>query len=151
MIISCLLGLINIGSEVAFLDLLSLILAGLFTSYLIGNSLLLWHRVRGTIIPYEDSYGGPANVVQAGKRTWGPWKVPEPFGTIINVIGIIYLIVVLLFSYWPTAVNPTPANMNWSVLITGAVGIFSIIYYLIWARKIYVGPVIEIDLSRVNS
>ena len=71
MVISCLLELINIGSTVAFEDVLSLIIAGLFSSYLIGNCLLLWHRVRGTIAPSEDAQGGPTNIVQAGKLTWG--------------------------------------------------------------------------------
>lgn len=147
MIISCLLGLINLGLEVAFEDVLSLIIGGLFTSYLIGNCVLLWHRLRGTISPYEDAQGGPTNIVQAGKLTWGPWRVPEPFGTIVNVVGIIYLIIVLFFSYWPTEVSPSAANMNWSVLVVGVVGIFSILYYLVWARRVYVGPVIEVDFG----
>lgn len=34
--------------------------------------------------------------------------------------------------------------MNYTVLVTGAVAGFSVIYYLLWARKIYSGPVIEI-------
>ncbi len=41
--------------------------------------------------------------------------------------------------------TPTTAkNMNYTVLVTGAVAGFSVIYYLLWARKIYSGPVIEI-------
>ena len=66
--------------------------------------------------------------------------MPEPWGTIVNVVGIVYLVVVLFFSYWPTAANPTPADMNWSVLVVGAVGIVSIVYYMVWARKVYVRP-----------
>lgn len=34
--------------------------------------------------------------------------------------------------------------MNYTVLVTGAVAGFSVIYYMLWARKIYSGPVIEI-------
>lgn len=151
MVISCLLGLINLGSEVAFEDVLSLIIAGLFTSYLIGNCLLLWHRLRGTISPYEDAEGGPTNIVEAGKLTWGPWRVPEPWGTIVNIIGIMYLIVVLFFSYWPTEVDPSPENMNWSVLVVGVVGIFSVVYYFVWARRVYVGPVIEVDFGHLTT
>lgn len=66
-IVSFLLSLINISSKVAFQDVLFLVNAGLFTSYLLGNSLLLWHRLQGTISPYEDAQGGPTSVVQAGK------------------------------------------------------------------------------------
>ncbi|TAQ86145.1 hypothetical protein B7494_g5542 [Chlorociboria aeruginascens] len=150
MVLSCLLGLINIGSSVAFNDVLSLIIAGLYTSYLIGNVLLLWHRVRGTIGPYDDAQTGPTNIVQAGKLTWGPWKVPEPLGTIINIVGILYLIVVLFFSYWPTAMNPGAEGMNYSVLMVGAVAIWAVVYYFVWAHKIYTGPIIEVDFSNLS-
>lgn len=34
--------------------------------------------------------------------------------------------------------------MNYTVLVTGAVAGFSVIYYMLWARKIYSGPVVEI-------
>lgn len=41
--------------------------------------------------------------------------------------------------------TPTTAkSMNYTVLVTGAVAGFSVIYYMLWARKIYSGPVIEI-------
>lgn len=150
MVLSCLLGLINIGSSVAFEDLLSLIIAGLYTSYLIGNTLLLWHRIRGTISPYEDDSTGPTNIVQSGKLTWGPWKMSEPLGTIVNVVGILYLIVVLFFSYWPTALNPSAEGMNYSIVMVGAVLIWSVVYYKLWAHKTYTGPVIEVDFSQMR-
>ena len=35
--------------------------------------------------------------------------------------------------------------MNFSVLVTGVVVIFSVLYYFIRARKIYVGPIIEVQ------
>ena len=151
MLLSCLLGLINLGSSVAFTDVMSLIVAGLYTSYLVGNSLLLWHRVRGTIGPYDDSHSNLTNVAQASKLTWGPWRVPEPFGTIINAFGILYLVVVLFFSYWPTATNPGAEGMNYSVLMIGAATIWAVVYYFVWASKVYVGPVIEVDFPQLNS
>lgn len=41
--------------------------------------------------------------------------------------------------------TPTTAkNMNYTILVTGAVTGLSVIYYLLWARKTYSGPVIEI-------
>ena len=33
--------------------------------------------------------------------------------------------------------------MNYSVLMNGAVLLFSVFYYLIYARKVYTGPVID--------
>lgn len=36
--------------------------------------------------------------------------------------------------------------MNYSVLIFGAVILFSIVYYLIVAHRTYVGPLVEVEL-----
>jgi hypothetical protein len=40
-------------------------------------------------------------------------------------------------------VNPTVDMMNYSVVVTGGLVIFSVIYYFAWARKEYNGPVVE--------
>lgn len=37
--------------------------------------------------------------------------------------------------------------MNWASLVTGVVLLFSIVYYLVWAKKSYTGPIVEIDLD----
>lgn len=124
--ISFLLSLINLVSAVAFNDVVSLTIDGLYTSYFVGNSLLLWRRLAGNIKPYNQnsSTAGLINVANAGFLTWGPWRIPEPFGTIVNAIGCLWMIILLFFSYWPTAVNPTPSMMNFSSLMVGATGIF---------------------------
>ncbi|TVY16639.1 putative amino-acid permease [Lachnellula arida] len=143
--ISCLLALIILGSSVAFNDVVSLTINGLYTSYLIGNSLLLYRRLKGTIKPYDPKSVALVNVADSGELTWGPWRIREPFGTIINAFGCIFMIIILFFSFWPTAMNPTASSMNFSSLMMGATIIFACIYYLVWARKTYTGPVIEIS------
>jgi choline transport protein len=137
--------LIILGSSVAFNDVVSLTINGLYTSYLIGNSLLLYRRLTGGIKPYNANAEGLVNVANAGELTWGPWRISEPFGTIINAFGCIFMVVILFFSFWPTAMNPSASGMNFSSLMMGATVIFSCIYYLVWARKTYTGPVIEIN------
>ena len=37
--------------------------------------------------------------------------------------------------------------MNFSVLMTGSVVLFSVVYYWVWARRVYRGPVVEIGLG----
>ncbi|KAF4624851.1 hypothetical protein G7Y89_g13317 [Cudoniella acicularis] len=142
--ISCLLALINIGSTTVFSDLISLTINGLFTSYFIGNSLFLWRRLTGKIRNGNESDGGLRNV-ESDHLVWGPTRIPEPLGTIVNFLGCVWMIVVLFFSYWPTANDPTPQTMNYSSLMVGATVIFSTVYYLVWAKKEYTGPVIEIS------
>ncbi|KAL8784626.1 MAG: hypothetical protein Q9195_008975 [Heterodermia aff. obscurata] len=106
---ACLLSLINIGSSVAFNDVVSLSINGLYTLYLIGNSLLLWRRLAGHVsIPSESAHGG------RGSKQFprGPWRLPEPIGTINNVFGCGFLVVILIFSCFLAGKNPTPSNMN---------------------------------------
>jgi amino acid transporter len=52
-IIAALLVLIYIGSAVAFNDVISLTITGFYGSYFLPCALLLWHRVKGHILPYE--------------------------------------------------------------------------------------------------
>ncbi|KAL8946892.1 MAG: hypothetical protein Q9222_006771 [Ikaeria aurantiellina] len=78
---------------------------------------------------------------------WGPFRLPRAVGIFVNILACAYLILILFFSFWPPAVSPTAATMNYSVLMTGAVVIFSVIYYLLHARSFYVGPVIE-DINK---
>ncbi|KAI0895209.1 amino acid transporter [Annulohypoxylon nitens] len=143
-VISCLLALINIGSSVAFNDIVSLTINGMYTSYLIGNSLLLWRRLTGGIRSYNRENTGLTNVSHE-QLSWGPTRIPEPLGTIVNAFGCAYLLVMVFFSFWPTAINPTAETMNMSSVMVGGTIILSLIYYAIWARKVYEGPVIEIS------
>ncbi|KAJ4354615.1 uncharacterized protein N0V89_006352 [Didymosphaeria variabile] len=143
-IVAVLLSFIGLGSPVAFNSVVSLSINGLYTSYLIGNALLLYRRVTGAIKAYDPYDRSLANV-DCDSLTWGPWKIPEPFGTIVNGFGCAYLVVILIFSFWPIGINPTPKDMNYSSLMCGAVAIFSLLYYFVRGKKTYKGPVVEID------
>ncbi|OCK81437.1 amino acid transporter [Lepidopterella palustris CBS 459.81] len=147
-IIAILLSLVGLGSYVAFNDVVSLSINGLYTSYLIGNTLLLYRRLTGGIKPYSPSDSMLRNTIDADHLVWGPWRIQEPLGTIINAFGVIYLTTILFFSFWPTGMNPTPELMNYSVVMVGAVAAFSVVYYLAWARRTYSGPVIEVDAGK---
>lgn len=145
-LIASLLALINIGSTSAFNGVISVAIAGLFSSYLLTSSLLLYRRCTGAIsISRETSDLGTSCVAIDGKvrAIWGPWRIPGALGIANNAFACIYLIFVFFFSFWPSYAQVTPATMNWAILVTGAIALFSTTYYLVWARKIYQGPVIE--------
>lgn len=143
-ILAALLGLINIGSSTALNDVISLVLEGFYTSYFVACSLLLYRRVRGDIGDHADGhFGGPAGLKP---YTWGPWRVPGAIGILNNACACVYLIVLSFFSFWPTVLPVTPANMNYSSLVTGTVVICSVTYYVTWARKIYRGPIVEVEV-----
>ncbi|ORY15045.1 choline transport protein [Clohesyomyces aquaticus] len=146
MVIAIVLSFIRLGSDVAFNTVVSLSINGLYTSYLIGNSLLLYRRVIGHIKPYSAGDIALTNTIDAAHLTWGPWRIPEPLGTLVNFLGCIYLIIILIFSFWPIGNHPRPKEMNYSGPMFGAVTIFSVVYYLCWGNRTYKGPVVELDV-----
>jgi choline transport protein len=78
---------------------------------------------------------------------WGPWRLKGFWGTANNVVACSYLLLLIFFSFWPNYLDVSnPVSMNWAILVTGFIMIFSIGYYLIWARKIYTGPIVDNNL-----
>jgi choline transport protein len=151
--IACLLALINIGSTSAFNGVISVSIAGLFSSYLLTSSLLLYRRCTGAILPNSGTFDQSASSTTNDgmvRTYWGPWKIPGVLGIANNAFACIYLTFVFFFSFWPSYKEVTPATMNWSILVTGSVAIFSAIYYLVWARKNYHGPVTETSAQYVQ-
>lgn len=147
-VIPCLLALINIGSTTVFNDVTSLSLAGFYSTYFISVVLLLYRRLGSTIHKADASTPpAPATLDQETgdyELTWGPWHVPGWLGIINNVIACVYLVVIWFFSFFPPAIPVEASTMNYSSLVFGATVLYSIVYYLIWGRKQYNGPVVEI-------
>lgn len=142
-ITACLLSLIVLGSSTVFNDVVSLAIVGLFGSYFPVAVLLLWRRTRGDIKLRASSEDVLTNVPGA-ELVWGPWRLPGVYGIINNCFTILYIIIIFFFSLWPPMNHPTAATMNYSSLMFGATMLFSIFYYLVRARKVYTGPVIEV-------
>ncbi|KAF4332543.1 amino acid polyamine transporter I [Fusarium beomiforme] len=145
-IISCLLALINIGFTAVYNAIISIAVSGLYSSYLMAASLLLYRRVgKGFKLPDPSAFPALADTGAGEGQTlaWGPWHVPGVFGIINNTYACLYLALIWFFSFWPPAVNPGVASMNFAVLITGCIFIFSVLYYLTWARREYKGPIVE--------
>lgn len=143
--ISWLLALINIGSSVALNDVLSMAVSGLYSSYLIVSSLLLIRRIRGDISLYNDNDDEIVNF-PGKKLVWGPFHVPGIWGILVNAFAVIYIVIVIFWSFWPTEMNPSVTDMNYSVVGWGGVLLLATLYYLVRARRIYTGPVVEVSL-----
>lgn len=142
--IACLLALINLGSATALNAVISLSISCLYLSYFICASLLLYRRTtKGFQIPEASELPALANTSGA-ELVCGPWHVPGALGIANNAVSCIYLIVIFFFSFWPGMMNPGAKDMNWASAVTGLILVFSIVYYVIWARKEYEGPIVEI-------
>ena len=74
---------------------------------------------------------------------WGPFKVGK-LGVPVTILAICYSVLGAFFSMWPTAMNPTWERMNYCVFVFGGVLVFSMLFWLVYGRKHYTGPVIEI-------
>ncbi|KAJ5464493.1 uncharacterized protein N7458_000179 [Penicillium daleae] len=140
--ISTLLALINIGSSVALGDILSMAVSGLYLSYLTISVLLLFRRVRGDISLYNDNEDDIINV-PGSKLVWGTFRCPGVFGTLVNLFAVIYITIIIFFSFWPSKMNPGVDGMNYSVVGIGGCTILATLYYFVRARKIYTGPIVE--------
>ncbi|KAI0866740.1 putative GABA permease [Xylaria cubensis] len=141
-VFSIILSLINIGDATAFNGVISISIAGLLGSYLLAACVLLYRRLTGSIREPKDDNNG-VNRIGADLR-WGPWRIRGALGVITNILSIVFLVFFLFFSFWPTSRMVTPQNFNWAVLATTVVLSFSVIYYFVWARKVYTGPIIEV-------
>lgn len=126
-------------------DIVSMAISGIYLSYLVVSVLLFIRRVRGDISLYNDSDDDIINVPGA-KLVWGPFRCSGILGTIINGYAIIYISIIVFFSFWPSQMNPTVAEMNWSVLAIGSAMFFAILYYIFRARHVYTGPIVETSI-----
>ncbi|OJJ43195.1 hypothetical protein ASPZODRAFT_136388 [Penicilliopsis zonata CBS 506.65] len=177
---ACLLSLIYIGSPTVFNDVISLTVAGFYGSYLVPAALLLYHRVRGNILPHnavveavdvpdtvtpkkeeqttvglentaqetEEETAGPnegSNLIAyaPGQLYWGPWHLPGIWGTLNNAYACAYMVFVIFWSAWPVATPVSPATMNYGMLVTVSVLLFSLVWYVFRGRRYYRGPLVE--------
>ncbi|BCS19099.1 putative GABA permease [Aspergillus puulaauensis] len=150
MTVCCLLGLINIGSSVALNAVVSMAVSGLYLSYLTVGSLLLYRRYTGAISAYHKGENGASGVevvnVPGAKLVWGPFHVPGIWGDAINTYAVVYMVIVVFFSFWPSQMDVDKATMNFSIVGTGGTIILALLYYGLRARKVYEGPVMEVQI-----
>ena len=123
-----LLALINIGSSIGFDAFISLIVAGYYSSFLLSAGVMLHKRL----------------TTPSSEIPWGPFRLGRA-GPAITIIAILFSLVVGFFSMWPPVVNPDPGSMNYCVLVFGAALLFSMGFWLLYGRKHYKGPIIEIS------
>jgi len=98
-------------------------------SYMVPIALIFYKRLRND--PVKD------------KLNWGPWYMGPVFGPIVNAVGLIYIIISLFFSFFPSTATVTAVTMNWSCALFGGTVLFSIVYYMVYGRHAYKWPVVD--------
>ena len=120
-----LISLISLGSAIAFNAITSLQLLALVFTYLLTIGCLVWRRLFGEPLPR------------------GSWTLGR-FGMAINIFAIMYSTYLIVFIAFPTAVPVTLATFNWAPVMFGGVVVLATVYYIVYARKVYDGPVVYI-------
>lgn len=80
----------------------------------------------------------------ASDLPWGPFRLGRA-GVPVTVVAIAYCVFGAFFSMWPTTVKPDAKSMNYCVLMFGAAMIFCLLFWLVYGRKHYTGPVLDIQ------
>ena len=93
--------------------------------------------------------GAPIVEVAQAALAWGPFHIPGILGIINNAYACLYMIFVIFWSVWPPETPVDATTMNYSVVVTGGVIIFSIVWYWIRGRKEYEGPLIDDEVKAV--
>ena len=141
-IISILHSLIIFGSTTAFQNIVSISNVGLFASYFMATSLLLYRRVTGVIKETKQYEGDVVNTVDA-QLVWGPWRMPKTLGLFVNIYACGWALFETFFNLWPTVLPVTPENMQYAVVVAGGVVILASTWYLVGGRRTWSGPIIE--------
>jgi amino acid transporter len=90
-------------------------------SYAITIGCVLMIRLQGRLLP-------------SARYSLGKW------GTLVNIIALIYIATVWVFSFFPPMPNPTASTMNWACVMVGGVVLLATVYYIAFGRKTYVPP-----------
>ncbi|KAK7920864.1 hypothetical protein PG985_008886 [Apiospora marii] len=161
--ISSLLNAIYIGSSTAFSNVISMSVSGLYASYLLPCSFLLWRRVTGQIKPYRgtqdrggpdmtrplavEDNGAPDLLPEEQNLEWGPWCIPGWLGILNNSFACLFCVWVLFWDFWPTQLPVTAQNMNFSILVTGSIVLFGVVRYFVGGNLTYRGPVVDYEVK----
>ncbi|OAL39391.1 hypothetical protein AYO20_01261 [Fonsecaea nubica] len=100
----------------------------------------------------DHTHDGPPrrpSLVALPQLQWGPFHLPEPLGTINNLYACVYMIFVIFWSVWPPVTPVDASTMNYSVVVTSGVVIFSIVWYWLRGRNEYHGPTIDDEVASV--
>ncbi|THW48713.1 amino acid transporter [Aureobasidium pullulans] len=119
--VSLILGAINFGSETALDAIMSVSNSALLFSYIMCIGCVRLKRWRGQpLLPRRFDLGR--------------WGAP------LNDAALAFLVVAFIFSFFPEDVNPDAPDMNWAIVIWGAMWVLAGAYYYFGGSKKYVSP-----------
>lgn len=77
----------------------------------------------------------------------GPFYLGKYWTQINGWISVFYTVYAITMVMFPLEKNPSADSMNYCVVITPGVWILSLLYYVVYARKVYHGPTKTTDIE----
>ncbi|KAK1961087.1 amino acid permease [Colletotrichum sublineola] len=124
-VLQMLLGFIYLGNTTAFNAILSMAIIGMYASYILPITYMLACG-RKNLSPSD----------------YGPFKLGPVLGPVLNIISLIWMTIVIVFSTFPSAMPVTPQNMNYSSVVMMGWLFFGVAYYLSFGKKKFEVPVV---------
>ncbi|KZL67156.1 choline transport protein [Colletotrichum tofieldiae] len=123
------LGFLYLGNTTAFNAVLSIPIIGIYLSYSMPIAYMLLVG-RKKLTPKE----------------YGPFRLAGVLGPLLNVISLIWMAVVILFSTFPSSQAVTAQNMNYSTAVMAGWLFFGLGYYFIKGHAKFEVPIIVSDI-----
>ena len=123
------LGFIYLGNTTAFNAFLSMAIIGMYISYALPIIAMLFARRR---LVAADSFG--------------PFKLGQITGPLLNIVSLVWITIVVVFSTFPSALPVTAQNMNYSIVVMSGWTVAGALYYLLRARAKYQVPTVGLDI-----
>lgn len=117
------LGILYVVNTTAFNAILSMAILGMYTSYALPVAFKI----------YNDCIS-PVNRLPAA------WLNMGRYGRYVNISALLWSLVAIVFSVFPTARPVTPQNMNYAIVVFFGWTFLGGIYFTICKRKTYTGP-----------
>ncbi|GAM82818.1 hypothetical protein ANO11243_008040 [Dothideomycetidae sp. 11243] len=124
LILSLVVSLVTLSSNNVFNIINTLTLGGLTCSYLIALIVVLWRK-----ISTPDKF--PVGKFIMGRKV----------ALLINMVAVSFLIIVVIFSNFPSEIHPSAYTMNWSTVAWACCALGFVLYYRFRARHTYTSPI----------
>ncbi|KAJ4007598.1 hypothetical protein NW752_010264 [Fusarium irregulare] len=134
-VFNAIFGLLYLGPTVAFNAFISSCTILLNMSYAIPVLTLLV-RGRGILTQFQNFQGNDS-----------PWKFGRVRGLIINCIAVLYVFITSFFFCFPPVLPVTASLMNYVSAVIGIFAIFLIGYWLLYGKKTFQGPELDVILG----
>ncbi|KAF2212809.1 hypothetical protein CERZMDRAFT_40548 [Cercospora zeae-maydis SCOH1-5] len=125
-IINALVGLIYIGNPQAYNAFFQMAVMGTYASYLPPIFLMLF-KSRQEFSPGD----------------YGPFKLNKLVGVVANAASLVFLVLVIVFSAFPTSMPVTSTNMNYSCVVMGGWSLVGLAYFYIQGNRNFIMPIVQ--------